>query len=117
MFRGNKYVHCRLSDFQSPSVASVNETSITLQWNELPPELTGNPQRNITQYAVTISSQDGRHQEDVFIPAEDIAVYNFRSLQPATTYNIKVNIVIDTAGQGEQTYDIGVSPLIVTTCE
>ena len=86
-----------------------------VQWNGCPPELTGNPQRNITQYAVTISSQDGGHQEVVFIPAEDVAVYDFEGLQPATTYNFEINVVIYTAEQGEQTYNLGVPPLTVST--
>ena len=108
---------CVLSDLQAPYVADIKETLITLQWNEPPPELTGNPQRNITYYAVTISSQDGEVQESVSIPAEAAAVYTITGLQMATTYNFGINVVIDTEGQGEQTCDLGVPPFIVTTRE
>ena len=105
-----------LSDIESPLVADIAETLITLQWNEPPPELTGNPQRNITYYAITISSQDGEDQQFASVPAE-AAVYNITGLQMATTYDIGINVVIDTEGQGEQTYDLGVPPFIVTTRE
>ena len=89
---------------------------MTLQWNEPAPELTGNPQRNITQYVVTISSQDGGHSQVVYVPAEADAVYLIAGLQPSTTYDIEMDFVIDTEGQGEQMYDLGVSSLTVTTC-
>ena len=104
-------------DFQSPSVANLNETSVTLQWNEPPPEMTGYPQRNITQYAVSISSQDGGEQEVALVPAEagSNTVYTATDLQPATIYDIEFNVVIDTEGQGERTYDLGISSLIVST--
>ena len=103
------------SDFQSPSVVSVNETSIMLQWNGSQPMLIGNPQRNITYYAIEIGSQDGGNQQVVFVPTEDTDVYTITGLQPAITYDIDVYVVIDTEGQGEQTYDLGIPPIIATT--
>ena len=53
----------------------------------------------------------------MFVPAEADAVYIITGLQPVTTYDIQIDVVIDTEGQGEQTYDLGVPPLIVTTRE
>ena len=79
--------------------------------------MTGNPQRNITQYVVTVSSEDGMEQQVVVAPAEAAAVYTITGLQPATTYDIGVYIVINTVGQGEQTYDFRVPSLVITTRE
>ena len=98
---------------QSPSVAGINESSITLRWNEPPPEVPRNPQRNITQYVVTVSPQDGGDAQVVLVPAEAGAEYIIAGLQPVTPYDINVNVVINTEGQGDKTYDIGVLPLTV----
>ena len=99
----------------TPTIVAVDETSITLQWNEPPPELAGNPHRNITQYAVTIIPQDGGESQVVFVRAEEDTFYNVTSLHLATIYDIKVHVVIDTERQGEQTYDIGPPVFSVTT--
>ena len=99
-----------LSDIQSPSV-DVNTTSVSLQWNEPPPRLLGNPQRSITQYEVTtVQRNDGRSQI-VFVIAEAGAVYTITSLQSPMAFDIRINVVINTEGQGEQSYDIGVVSL------
>ena len=99
---------------QSPIVVGINETSITLQWKAPPPDLTGKPNRNITQYAVTVSPQDGGGSQVAFVPAEIDAVCIITDLRLHTTYDIKIDVIIDTEGQGEQTYDIG-SPLFALT--
>ena len=92
---------------------------MTLHWNEPPPILTGSLQRNITQYAVTLTRQDSRDSQVVFVLAEADAAYIFTDLRPGTTYIIKVNVIIDTAtkGQGELTYDLGIPTLTITTGE
>ena len=102
----------------SPSIAGFNKTSITLQWTEPPPELTGKPQRLITQYAIKIIQKyNGGNLQVALVPAEGDAMYVITNLQPATTYDIEVNVVIDTEGQGEQPFDLGVPFLTVTTSE
>ena len=105
------------TDIKSPSVTGFNSTSFMLKWNETPPVLTGNPQRSITKYAVTLTPKNGGDSEVVFVPAEADAVHMFTSLQHNTTYNIEIGVVIDTVikGQVEQTYDIGVPLLTITT--
>ena len=104
-----------MSDFQSLTIAGVNETSITLQWNGSLPEMTGSPQRNIRQYVVTISSQDGGDRQVVLIPPETLGVHTITGLQSTTTYYVVINVIIDTDGQGERTYDLGIPSLTVTT--
>ena len=113
----NIHLYFISTDIKSPSVMDFNSTSITLQWNEIPPVLTGSPQRSITQYAVTLTPQDDEETDVVFVPAEANVVHMFTSLRPNTTYIIKTGMVIDTVikGQVEQTYDIGVPLLIITT--
>ena len=88
-----------------------------LQWNEPPPELTGSLQRNITKYEVTRTPRDGRDSQAVFVLAEANATYILTDLQPGTTYDIEVKVVIDTAtkGQGELAYDIGIPTLTIAT--
>ena len=93
----------------------VNDTSITLQWSEPPPELTENPHRIITQYAVKVVPQGGGDPQFAVVPAEIDVVCVITGLQLSTTYDIKVDVVIDTEGQGEQTYDIGSLPFNLTT--
>ena len=95
---------------------AVNETSITLQWNKPPPVLRGTPQRNIRQYVVTvISIQHGGDPQVVLVPAEAGAFCIITNLQITATYTVKVDVVIYTEGQGEQTYDIGPRPFNVST--
>ena len=101
-------------DIQPPSVVAFNMTSVSLQWNEPPPELTGNPHRNITQYVVTVSPQDGGDAKVVFVPAEAGVVGMVTGLRLPNTFDIGIEVVIDTEGQGEQTYDIGVPVITVT---
>ena len=100
---------------QSPSVAAVNDTSITLQWNDPPPELTGYPKRNITHYAITVTPKDGGDSQVAFVPAEAGAVYTVAGLHWGSTYDIDVNVFIDTEGQGGQVYDMGISLITVNT--
>ena len=102
------------SDIQSPSVAAVNLSSISLHWNESAPKLTGNPHRDITQYAVTISSRDGGDSQNVLVPAEAGVVVNVTGVRLPNIFDIGIEVVIDTEGQGEQTYDIGVPVITVT---
>ena len=75
----------------------------------------GNPQRNITQYAVTIRPRDDGTLQAVHVPAEAGLSYVVTGLQPVTTYDIEVNVVIDTKGQGKQTYDLGIPLITVNT--
>ena len=102
------------SDIQPLSVVAGNKTSVSLQWNEPPPELTGNPHRNITQYVVKVSSQDGGDPQIVFVPAEVGVVGIVTGLRLPNTFDIGTKVVINTEGQGEQTYDIGVPVFTVT---
>ena len=98
------------SDIHSPSVVAANMTSISIQWNDPPPKLLGSPHRNMTQYAVTVSPQDGTESRIVFLPAE-ARVFVIAGLHLPNTFDIETEVVIDTEGQGVQTYDIGV-PMI-----
>ena len=68
----------------------------------------------ISHYVVTVIPRDGRDSQVVFIPAEGGIVYNITGLRQ-TTYDIKVEHIIDTEGQGELTYDLGLPLLTVTT--
>ena len=106
---------CNSTDVQSPNIVGINETSITLQWNVPPPDLTGKPNRNITRYAVTFGPQDGGGSQVAFVPPEIDAAYVLTDLRPHATYDIKVEVIIDTEGQGEQTYDIGPPLFSVST--
>ena len=92
---------------------------MTLRWTEPPPILTGSPPRNITKYEVTLTPHGGGDSRFVLVPADANAGYSVTGLPPGTTYDIKVDVVIDTAtkGQGELTYDIGIPLLTVTTGE
>ena len=85
-----------------------------MQWNDSPPKLLGSPHRNITQYAATIIPQDGKKSRIVFVPAKAGVVVNVTGLQLPNTFDIRIDVVIDTEGQGEQTYDIGVPMVTVT---
>ena len=103
------------SDIQSPSVELVNATSISLHYNESIPLLRGNPNRNITQYLVKVSPRDGGDQQVVFVTPEVSAVVIVTGLNLLNTFDIGTEVVIDTEGQGEQTYDIGVPVITVTS--
>ena len=100
-------------DIRSPSIVGISGTSITLQWSEPPPILTGIPRRVIIQYVVTVVPRDGGDSQVVFVPAEDGIMYNITGLK-RTTYDIIVEYIIDTDGQGQQTYDLR-SPLLTVT--
>ena len=99
---------------QSPSIVGISATSITLQWSEPPPVLTGIPHRIITHYVVTVVDRDRGDSLVNYVLAEAGIVYNITGLRP-TKYDIKVEHVIDTDGQGEQTYDLESPLLSVTT--
>ena len=101
------------SDIKHPSVELVNDTSISMKWNETAPELIGNPHRNITQYAVTLSPKDGGDSQHMYVPAEAGVVVNVTGLQLPNTFDIGIDVIIDTEGQGERTYDIGVTVITV----
>ena len=104
-----------LPDIQAPSVANIDVWSFSLQWNGSPPELTGNPPRNITQYAVTVSQQDSEDPQIVYVPAVTDASCVVTGLQPETKYDIQTSVVIDTDGQGEQTHELGIHLITVNT--
>ena len=95
-----------------PSV-DITERSVTLSFDTPPPEVTGDLERSITQYAVTLTPQDGGDPISVFVLAEVGAIVTIRDLESGTTYEVAVNAVIHTAGQGEETYDLGFTPMIV----
>ena len=98
------------SDIQSPSVGG-NTTSISLQWNEPPPRLLGSPQRSITRYEVTTVQRDGGGSQIALVTAESGVIYTVSSLHSPMGFDFRTNVVINTEGQGEQSYDIGVPPL------
>ncbi|XP_072031301.1 uncharacterized protein [Amphiura filiformis] len=102
-------------DLPSPSFVNIEEMSFTLSWNEPPPELTGDNQRQITQYAVTVAPQDGGPSQTVYVPAEEGSEYTITGLTPGTIYDIEIDAVINTDGQGELVYDIGTSPQTIET--
>ncbi len=102
-------------DLPTPSLSNIEDMSLTLRWDEKPPELSGNPQRQITEYAVTVAPQDGGPSQTVYVPAEEGAEYTITGLMPGTMYSVDVGVVVDTDGQGELTYDIDVPPLNVNT--
>ena len=106
--------HLTSPGIQSPSVLAVNMTSISVQWNEPPPVLIGNPHRYITQYEVTVSPRDGGNPQVALVPAEAGVVVIVTGLRLPNTFDIGIDVVIDTEGQGEQTYDIGVPVITVT---
>ncbi len=97
------------------SIINIEDMNITLSWNDLPPSLSGDIPREITQYAVTVTPQDGGPSQTVYVPAEEGVEYTVTGLMPGTTYDIDIEVVIDTDGQGEVEYDIGVERQTVTT--
>ena len=60
-------------------------------------------------------TQDGGEPQVAFVPAELGAFYIITNLHVTTIYDIKVEVVIHTEGQGELTYDIKPSVFSVTT--
>ena len=86
-------------------------TLISLQWNDPPPRLLGSPQRSITQYEVTAVQRDGEGSQIALVTAEAGVVYTVSTLHSPMGFDFKTNVVINTEGQSEQSYDIGVPPL------
>ncbi len=97
------------------SIINIEDMRITLSWNDPPPSLSGDIPREITQYAVTVTPQDGGPSQTVYVPAEGGAEYTITGLMPGTAYDIDIEVVIDTDGQGEVEYDIGIPAQEVTT--
>ena len=77
----------------------------------------GDIPRNITQYAVTLTPQDGGLPITVFVPAEPGASIEVTGLTPETAYDVDVMAVIDTEGQGEVTYNLGIPTITIETGE
>ena len=104
-----------LPELPSPSFTDIGGRSVTLSFDEPPPELAGDLERSITQYAVTLTPQDGGDPITVLVPAEAGSEGTVSGLEPETTYDVLVEAVIDTPGQGEETYDLGFTPMTVGT--
>ena len=102
-------------DLPPPSLGDIGSRSVTLNWDEPPPELAGDLVRNITQYAITLTPQDGGDPITVFAPAEAGSSLEVTGLKPETAYDIEVMAVINTDGQGEETYDLGIPILTIET--
>ncbi|XP_072042702.1 uncharacterized protein [Amphiura filiformis] len=101
-------------EIPSPSVANVGAVFVTLSWEEPPPALESNPPRNITHYAVTLTSQDDGHSQTAYVPAG--TNYTITGLRPETMYDIETLVVIKTEGQGEpEPYDFGIPQVNFTT--
>ena len=111
----NKHDTMILPEQLPPSVTNIGGRSITLSFADPPPELTGDIERSITQYAVTLTPQDGGDPITVFVPAEAGSEVTVPGLEPETTYEVLVESVIDTAGQGEEIYNLGGDPFTVET--
>ena len=102
-------------EIPTPSIEDIGDRSISLNWDEPPPELLSDPPRNITQYAVTLTPQDGGPSVSVFVPAEAGTNYEVTGLKPEAAYDIEVLPVIFTEGQGEATFDMGITLIIQTS--
>ena len=102
-------------EIPTPSIEDIGDRTITLYWDEPPPELLSEPPRNITQYVVTLTSPDGGPSVSVFVPAQAGTSYEVTGLKPETTYDIEVLPVIVTEGQGEATFDMGIALSIQTS--
>ena len=102
-------------EIPTPSIDDIGDRTITLNWDEPPPELLSEPPRNITQYAVTLTPQDGGPSVSVFVPAQAGISYEVTGLKPETTYDIEVLPIIATEGQGEATFDMGIALSIQTS--
>lgn len=106
---------CLLSDIPPPSISEIAGRSITVNWDEPPPELAGDLTRNITQYAITLTPQDGGPPQTFTVPAEAGTEYELTGLMPETMYEIQIDAVINTDGQGEEVYDIGIPQINIET--
>ena len=103
------------SELPSPSFTDIAGRSVTLSFADPPPELTSDIERSITQYAVTLTPQDGGDPITAFVPAEAGAEITVPGLKPETMYSVEIEAVIDTAGQGEEIYNLGGDPLTIET--
>ena len=99
----------------SPVVDSIDSSGITLTWEDAPPDLPGDLQRSIAQYEVTVTPQNGGDPITYYVPAVEGASVIISNLESGTPYDVQVNAVIETEGQGETTVDLGVPPLSITT--
>ena len=106
-----------MSELPAPSFTDIRGRSITVTFDEPPPELAGDLVRNITQYSVTLTPQDGGDPITVFVPAEAGGEVTIPGLEPETAYDVLVEAVIDTAGQGEETFDLGFTLMTIETGE
>ena len=104
------------TDLPAASIVDVTSDSISLTWNEPPPALTGDLQRAITQYAVTVKPEDGDGLSYI-VPAQAGTGFIFNLLEPDTVYDVQISAVIYTERQGEVTFDIGTPSLNATTCK
>ncbi len=101
-----------MPDLPSPTVDDVEGDSFTLNWpEEDPPELMSDPPRTINEYAVTVTPEDGGPSQTFYVPAEANATLEVTGLDPETPYDIYIDAVIDTEGQGEDVYNLGAVPL------
>ena len=109
------FLCCFIKELPPPSLGDVGARSVILNWDEPPPELTGDLPRAITQYAVTLTPRDGGSPISTFAPAEAGTSLRVTGLKPETEYDVEVMAVIDTEGQGEETYDLGIPILTIET--
>ena len=77
--------------------------------------MTGELRRNITQYEITLTPQDGGDLITVYAPTEAGTSIEVPGLTPETEYDIQVKVVIETEGQGEESYDLGIPPMTIET--
>ncbi len=109
-------INPHLLELPSPTVDDIGPNSFTLNWpEEDPPELMSDPPRTINEYAVTVTPEDGGPSQTFYVPAESNATLEVTGLDPETEYDVDIGAVIDTEGQGENVYDLGVPPLNVET--
>lgn len=105
-------------DLPSPVFGGDDGTSVTLTFEEPPPELPGgDPPRSIAVYVVTFTPQDGGPAQTVSVPAEEGATLTVSGLTPETAYDVSVSAGIETEGQGLETFDLGFAPLAYSTCK
>ena len=77
--------------------------------------MAGELRRNITQYEVTLIPQDGGDPITVYAPAEAGTAIEVSGLTPETQYDIQIRAVIETEGQGEESYDLGIPRMTIET--
>ncbi len=100
----------------SPNVTDIGARSISLNWDEPPPELQSDPPRQITYYAVTATPQDGGDPVTVYVPATPGEDHEIPGLNPETPYDINIAAVVETEGQDEPgIYDFGLAPMAIET--